>query len=72
MTDQERSIKMSSIYENADKFQNIHDFGIVLMSGRSASPQLSSGGQYFYSCRRCGRSVFDDNSGTAVTSTHCL
>ena len=41
---------------------NKHNFDLVL----GKSPKLSKAGQYYFDCIRCGRSVFDNNSGSAT------
>ena len=61
------SIKMTAALERASQL-NSHNFGLV--EGKDCpAPLLSPAGQYFYRCRNCKRSVFDDGSGTAAEST---
>jgi hypothetical protein len=49
---------------HATETSNKHNFDLVL----GKSPKFSKAGQYYFDCLCCGRSVFDDKSGSAVSS----
>lgn len=36
------------------------------LSEQSCSPKLSAGGQYYLDCLKCGRTIFEDGTGTAT------
>lgn len=68
-----RKVKMSRAADTAAQLEmnTGHDFGQLKTRGRknAPSPKLSSAGQFYLDCHNCGRSIFDDGSGSATSSS---
>ena len=72
MTQSER-MKLTLDYALKSEHDRGHDFKIADFSGKftneTHSPSLSSSGQYYLTCSNplCGRSIFEDGTGSALT-----
>jgi hypothetical protein len=70
----QRSERMLSLAELASRLETTskHDFGLTDRTGTFThplpSPKLSAGNQYYFTCSKCQRVVFEGGTGSAVTS----
>lgn len=73
MTNEERSSRMLKTIVAAESLGN-HTFNTGGQDRTLGveSPKLSPAGQFYMSCVRCARSVFEDGSGSAASSLHCI
>jgi hypothetical protein len=74
MMDNSISSRIQSTLHHAQVTEHTgrHDFGLDysdIPTKDQPSPKLSSAGQYYLDCKRCKRAVFENGTGSAVTST---
>lgn len=62
------SLRMQTATTHARNYsdKHSHDFGnLDDETNTKDSPRLSRSGLYFHTCRKCGRSVFENSTGSA-------
>jgi len=68
-------IKLTLDYALRSEHDRGHDFHIADSKGKftneSRSPSISPAGQFYLDCNSCGRSVFENGTGSAITGVVC-
>lgn len=62
--------RMQTTLERAFRAQP-HRFGTGEGTKFDVSPKLSKAGQFYLDCQKCGRTIFEDGSGSAGQTVGC-
>lgn len=63
--------RMQTTLEQASRVQPPHRFDVGQGTKFDASPKLSPAGQFYLDCQKCGRTIFEDGSGSAGQNVGC-